>query len=564
MATTSSSTFVKCSARVAIVCCVTPADLALENSVLRKQLSERNAAIAEQTATIADRDKTIAKLAQDVATLQDAVKKLLAQRGGGGHRVHEKQGLLFPETITATEPTPAAASVDAEPDDGGDDANQTKPSTAKKKGTPRKPGKIDTAGLPSEDRLHDVPEGQRVDPVTGKPLVKLGEKVFEELDYQRAQLRVIRHVQPIYGLPPEEQKHRKDAPVMADLPPRPLERCAASANLLSWLLVQKFANHLPLHRQEQIFGRDGLRLPKQTLCDWTLASGEALRPIVDRLLQIVCSDVVLQLDDTPVMCQAGRGQPNFRAYLWTFVNPQVNAVVYRFTAGRASQLLADEIGSFRGMLVGDGYSGNSAAADKVSGDIVVAGCWAHVARKFREAEEEAPGTARLFGDDIRALYDVEREADDTNLDREGRVALRRQKSRPILATIFSRTRRLRSQFSDAGDIAKAMDYVRNQRKALRQFLREGLAPIDNNACERAIRPVAIGRKNWLFAGSMRGGRAAAVIYSLVESCKLAGVDVLAYFADVLVRVATHPASRIDELLPANWDGRFGPQAVASA
>lgn len=523
--------------------------------MLRQQLAERDAEIA-------DRDKTIAKLAKDLALLQDAVAKLLAQRGGG-HRVHEKQGLLFPATVTmceAAEPTPQ---VDAEPDDGGrNDADPAKPGT-KKKGTPRKPGKIDTAGLPSEDRVHEVPESERIDPVTGKALVKIGEKVFEEIDYQRAQMRVVRHVQPVYGLPPEEAAQRNMAPVVAELPPRPIERCAASSNLLSWLLVQKFVNHLPLHRQEQIFGRDGMRLPKQTLCDWALAAGEALRPIVDRLLQIVCSGDVLQLDDTPVMCQAGRGEPNFRAYLWTFVNPQVNAVVYRFTAGRASQLLADEIGSFRGMLLGDGYSGNRAAADKVSGDIVLAGCWAHVARKFREAEGESPGTARLLGDDIRKLYEIERQADDSKLDREGRVALRREKSRPILATIFSRVRRLRSGFSDAGGMAKAMDYVRNQRKALRQFLREGLAPIDNNACERAIRPVAIGRKNWLFAGSMRGGRTAAVIYSLVESCKLAGVDVLAYLADVLVRVATHPASRIDELLPANWARHFAAHLPAS-
>lgn len=556
MEATRSSAFVKCDARGGVVCRVTEADLASDITMLRAQLAERDAELA-------DRDKTIAKLAKDLAMLQDTVKKLLAQRRGG-HRVPENQGLLFPATVTMFETPESTPQVDAEPDDGGvDAADQSKP-TAKKKGTPRKPGRIDTAGLPSEDRLHDVAEAARIDPATGKALVKIGEKVFEELDYQRAQMRVIRHVQPVYGLPPEEAAQRKVAPVMAELPPRPLERCAASPNLLAWLLVQKFVNHLPLHRQEQIFGRDGRRLPKQTLCDWTLASGEALRPIVDRLLQLVCSDVVLQLDDTPVMCQGGRGEPNFRAYLWTFVNPQVNAVVYRFTSGRASQLLADEIGAFRGVLVGDGYSGNRAAADKVSGDIVIAGCWAHVARKFREAEQEAPGTAKLLGDDIRKLYEVEREADEAKLDREGRVALRRQKSRPILATIFSRTRRLRQQFSDAGTMAKAFDYVRNQRKELRQFLREGLVPLDNNACERAIRPVAIGRKNWLFAGSMRGGRAAAVIYTLVESCKLAGVDVLAYLADVLVRVATHPASRIDELLPANWAKHFAAQAAASA
>jgi transposase len=350
--------------------------------------------------------------------------------------------------------------------------------------------------------------------------VRVGEAVFEELDYQRAQLRVIRHVQPIYGLPPEEQKHRKDSPVMAELPPRPLERCAASTNLLAWLLTQKFANHLPLHRQEAIFGRDGMRLPKQTLCDWTLAAAEALRPIADRLLQLVCAGVVLQLDDTPVMCQAGCGEPKLPR---VFVDVRQSAGERRRLSihRRASQLLADEIRGFRGMLIGDGYSGNSAAANKVGGDIVVGGCWAHVARKFRDAEAESPGTAKLLGDDLRALYAVEREANDAQIDREGCVALRRQKSRPILAEIFSRTRRLRGGFSDAGDMAKAMDYVRNQRKALRQFLREGLAPIDNHASERAICPVAIGRKNWLFAGSMRGGRAAAVVYSLVESCKLA-------------------------------------------
>jgi transposase len=535
---------------------VTVADLEHEIETLRRQLAERDAVIADLRVAIAERDRKIAKLEQDVATLQDAVKRLMAQRGGGT-AVPGGQGLLFPgmSSMLATPPEPAPAE-DAEPDDGSGEVGKATTSVASKKGTPRKPCKIDTTGLPSEDRVHDVPEADRIDPATGKPFPQIGEKVFEELDYRRAQLHVIRHRRPIYGSPPAEQKQREVTPVMADLPPRPLEGCAASANLLSWLLVQKFANHLPLHRQEAIFGRDGLRMPKQTLCDWTLACGEALRPIVDRLLQIVCSGVVLQLDDTPVMCQAGRGEPNFKACLWTFANPQVNAVAYRFTAGRASQLVADEIGGFRGMLVGDGYRGNSAAADKVSGDIVVAGCWAHVARKVRDAMKEAAATATLFADDIRRLYGVEREADERQLDRAGRIELRRQKSRPILAAIFARVRRLRDHFSDAGDMAKAMNYVRNQRKELRQFLREGVAPIDNNTCERAIRPIAIGRKNWLFAGSLRGGRAAAVIYSLIGSCELAGVDVLAYLADVLVRVATHPANRIDELLPVNWAANF--------
>jgi transposase len=400
--------------------------------------------------------------------------------------------------------------------------------------------------------VHDIPEDQRLDPVTGQPLVQIGEKVFEELDYQRAQLTVIRHRQPIYGLPPAEAVERQVAPLMADLPPRPLENCAASAMLLAWLLVQKYANHLPLYRQEAIFGRDGLRLPRQTLCDWVLWSAEALQPIADRLLTKIRAGPVMQLDDTPVMCQGGRGESHFQAYLWTFVNPEVSGVVYRFTAGRASELIRNELGHLEGFLVGDGYSGNRKAADEAPGAIVLAGCWSHTIRKFREAFDEAPGTARLFVNDIKQLFKTEREADVAELGPEERLALRHENSRPVLAALLSRARRLRDAYSDAGKLAGAIGYLLNQRKPLRRFLEDGRLPIHNNACEVAIRPIAIGRRNWLFAGSLRGGRAAATIYTLIESCKLANLDVVSYFADVLVRVATHPASQIDQLLPANW------------
>jgi transposase len=409
-----------------------------------------------------------------------------------------------------------------------------------------------------------VPEDQRVDSVTGKTLVQIGEKVFEELDYTRAQLVVIRHRQPIYGLPPEEAEHRKVAPVIADLPPRPLENCAASATLLAWLLVQKYANHLPLYRQEEIFARDGLRLSRQTLCDWVLGAAEALRPIADCLMARVRAGPVMQLDDTPVKCQGGRGEKNFQAYLWTFVNPEVSGVAYRFTSGRSSELIAVELGGFSGTLVGDGYPGNRAAAKKVDGAIAHAGCWAHVNRKFRDAEKEAPGTAKLFRCDIQRIYAIEREADEAELDAAARATLRQQKAGPILTGMFARARQLRSDFSDAGAIATAIGYLRKQRRPLRRYLFEGLVPIDNNACERAIRPIAIGRNNWLFAGSMRGGRAAAVAYSLIASCRQAEVDVVTYLTDVLVRVATHPASRVEDLLPQNWAKQFAPQPLELA
>jgi transposase len=516
-------------------------ELQRENEQLRARLSERDAVLA-------DRDAKIAKLASDLAKVQEVVKHLLANRRGGGYPIPEGQGVLFAE---ATLSAAVEAVVNAQPAAPAPGAEHAKPPRDPKSRS-RTPGKIDTTGLPCEDRLHDVPEDQRIDPVTGQQLVQIGEKMFEELDYVRARLRVIRHRQPIYGLPPEQAEQREVAPVMAELPPRPLENCAASAMLLAWVLVQKYGNHLPLYRQEDIFGRDGRRLPRQTLCDWALAAAEALRPIADWLMMRIRAGPVMQLDDTPVMCQGGRGEPNFQAYLWAFVNPEVDGVAFRFTSGRASDLLAVELGDFAGTLVGDGYSGNRAAANKVPGHIVHAGCWAHVVRKLQDAEDEAPGTAQLLRDDIRRLYAIEREADELGLDRQARAAHRQQKARTVLATLFARTRRLRGQFSDAGKMAGALGYIRNQRTPLRRFLADGLIPLDNNACERAIRPIAIGRRNWLFTGSLRGGRAAAVVYTLIESCRLANVDMIAYLADVLVRVATHPANRVEELLPGNW------------
>lgn len=521
--------------------------------------------LAEARAVIADRDAKIDQLGRDVALLQDAIRHLLAQRGGG-HRVPAGQGLLFPEASSAVDAPKAEEAETDDSDEAGDDSDEDdspRPQPGKDSKT-RTPRRIDTTGLPRQDRVHDVPDAQRVDPVTGQALVQVGEKVFEELDYTRAQLTVICHRQPIYGLPPEQAEHREIAPVMADLPPRPLENCAASAVLLAWLLVQKYANHLPLYRQEQIFGRDGKRLPRQTLCDWALASAELLQPIAECEMAKIRAGPVMQLDDTPVMCQGGRGEPNFQACLWTFVNPEVDGVAYRFTPGRASEPLAAEIGDFTGTLVGDGYSGNSAAADKAAGAIAIAGCWAHVNRKFRDAETEAPGTARLFRNDIRKLYEIEREADEARLTPDARAALRQQRAMPIVVEIYSRAWRLHGQFSDAGLMAKAIGYIRGQHRPLRQFLEDGRIPIDNNACERAIRPIAIGRRNWLFAGSMRGGRAAAVIYTLIECCRLANVDMVSYLADVLVRVATHPASRVEDLLPANWARQVATPAAEPA
>ncbi len=523
--------------------------------VPRKSQRQQQREIQELKAKLADRDAKLEALSRDVALLKDYIDRCLGSRARG-HLIAEGQGVLFPDSsAAATQPDESASEETGEDDDGEEDDPDEADAPRRKERKKRQ--RLDTSALPREECLHELPAEERLCPVTGQALVPVSETVFEEIDYQRATIKIIVHRQVEYGLPPEAAETRLATSITAPLPPRPLENCAASAMLLAWMLVQKYANHLPLYRQEQIFARDGLRLPRQTLCDWTLAAAEALQPIVDHLFGKIRAGPVMQLDDTPVMCQGGKGESHFQAYLWTFINPEVSGVVYRFTSGRASALLATELGNFKGTLVGDGYSGNRAAADKVEGAIELSGCWAHVTRKFREAGCEAPGTARLFRDDIKRLYAVEQDADkadetDKKRDPDRRLRMRGERSRSALASLLARARRLRDDYSDAGKMAKAIGYLLNQRKPLRRFLEDGRVPIDNNACERSIRPIAIGRRNWLFAGSLRGGRAAAVVYTLIECCKIANVDVVDYLADVLVRVATHPASRVDELLPEKW------------
>jgi transposase len=516
------------------------------------EIVKLKAQLADRDAAIADRDAKIDVLARDLNKLKMHMQYLLSGRARTP-LISEGQGALFPELESSKPQDVSPSDSDEEnPDESSDDEEGEQRCGKSKKGKWSRGQEVDTAMLPHEDRVHELPEEERVCPDTGLPLVPVGEKIFEEIEYQRARLVVIRHRQVIYGLAPEQAEEFQVEPLVAPMPPRPLENCAAGAMLLAWLLVQKYANHLPLYRQEEIFARDGLRLSRSTLCDWVMGAAFALRPIADCLMRKIRAGPIMQLDDTPVKCQAGRGQKHFQGYLWTFVNPEVSGVVYRFTKGRASDLIASELRGFSGFLVGDGYQGNKAAADKVDGEIVMTGCWAHSTRKFRDALCEVPGTARLFQLDIKGLYAVEEEANNAELDPDARLELRHRKSRAILARILARARRLRDEFSDSGKMAEAMKYLLNQRKPLRRFLEDGRVPVDNNRCERSIRPIAIGRRNWLFAGSIRGGEAAAVIYTLIESCRIAKVDCVNYLADVLVRVATHPANRVEDLLPENW------------
>jgi transposase len=320
--------------------------------------------------------------------------------------------------------------------------------------------------------------------------------------------------------------------------------------------VAKYVEHLPLHRQESIFAREGLRIPRQSLCEWVMRSIEILLPIVLALKRRLLVGDVLQCDDTKVLCQENsvRGGRSW-AFLWAWIGEDQGEVVYDFSMGRDHGVVESWIGKeWSGYLVGDGYAGFAAVCRKrdVEHPIVEVGCWAHARRKIREAATNAPEDAIAVAGWIRELYRIEKEGREAKLDADALRALRRCKSLPVLWKIRRLVRELAPKYTSDEAMGDALGYIQNQWRTLRQYVKDGRLPIDNNACERAIRPVAVGRKNWLFAGSPRGGKMGAAIYSIVETCKRAGVNPFEYLEDVLVRVHVTPPERMDDLVPRRW------------
>jgi len=519
------------------------------NAALESKLAERNAQNEALRKRNGELKAELTVLKRDFTMFRNEVKRLLGHVPQSKHLIDKRQLPLF-DGIGPKEPEPESTPehVDEAPD--GETPNDSIRNRHKPK---KRAKKTDTSTLPRTQIVHELPADDRVCPETGVVLVPVGQKIVEELDYVAARFQIIEHHQIIYGPSPEVAKERAIAPIAAELPPRPLEGCIAGAALIAQLLTFKYFFHLPLYRQEEVFRQAGLSIPRSTLCDWVLRAAFELNPIARFIETAIRAGPVLQLDDTPIKCQAGKGHGNFQAYLWSFISPSIDGVAFRFTKGRSTADLAPLLmGASAEVLLGDGYAGNKSAAREAGLEVEFAGCWAHVLRKFKDAAKEAPSMVRLFRDDFRELYNVEDEADDRKLGVDARQALRYEKARPIVARLLSRTLGWKEIFSLSGKMAEAIKYLRNSRASLTVYLRDGRVPIDNNACERSIRPIAVGRRNWLFAGSVRGGEAAATIYTLVESCKAIDVQPVEYLTDVLSRLATHPASRIGELTPSGW------------
>lgn len=414
-----------------------------------------------------------------------------------------------------------------------------------------RPGKERTPRLP--ENLPVVEEVIEPEPVKAAPEQWrcIGQEVSEQLDYEPARFLRRRTIRKKYV-------HRKEpdrAPVIAPLPERLLDRSLPAPGLLAAILVGKYCDHLPLYRQEQIFRtRHQVHLPRQTLARWVALAAGWLKPIYEHIRTGVMAGGYVQVDETPIRyLEPGNGKTK-QGYLWTGSRPGGD-VVFRWETSRATACLDNLIpAAFTGTLQCDGYSAYPAFAKSRAGTIELAGCWAHVRRKFVEALESSPRTAGWILRQLQHLYRVEAGLRERRASPKLREAMRAWQSRPIIQRLERVLLHLKSggRHLPQSPLGNALDYTLGQWSTLTVFLKDGRIEIDNNLVENAIRPTALGKKNWLFVGEADAGERGAILYTVIESCRRRGLDPHAYLRDVLTRLPNLTNRQIPEVVPQAW------------
>jgi transposase len=413
------------------------------------------------------------------------------------------------------------------------------------------------ANLTRIDRHHEI---EQTHCACGQAFKRIGEELSEQLDCVPAQFFVLRHIRGKYACACCQTIQA------APMPAQIIDKGIPAPGLLAQVVIAKHDDHLPLYRQTEIYARSGVHIPRSSMAQWVGICGVRLTPLAQALREYILTHGVIHADETPVALLApGKGKTK-RAYVWVYrttnfvaTNGKGRAVLFDFTASRAGEHPRRVLQGFTGTLVTDDYSGYHASQSQ---GVTAALCWAHARRKLFEAHElngsQIAGQAVTL---IAKLYEIEREA--RELEPQARWLLRQQRAKPIADALHAWLTAQRQTLAKADATAKAIDYSLSNWRALTRYLDDGNVPIDNNAAENAVRPLVVGRKNWLFVGSQQAGERAAVVMSLIESAKLNGHDPWAYLKDVFERLPTLKQRDLAQLLPHNWQPASGCAAPAT-
>jgi transposase len=484
------------------------------------------------------------KLLEDNALLKTRLESELRARYGPsserGALLSPDQGLLFPEPGSQGSPLPSASPSPAPTPTLAPERSESALPKEPKGRNGRRPL---PANLPRRRVLHELDEQDRLCPHCGKPMAKIGEEVSSQLEYEPACFHVIEHVRPKYACPEHEE-----AGVLTALPaPAPIAKGLAGPGLLAQVAVSKYADHLPLNRQEQIFARHGVDLVRSTLGDWIGEMAKLLEPVREHMAREILKGLKINTDDIPVEVREKGRKTTREARLWVYIGDETHPfTVFDYTPTHEKSGPERMLEGYRSYLQADAYAGYEGIYEKGATEV---GCMAHARRGFWKALPSDLAHAQAMLEMIGRLYKIERELHDCSP--EERLAARRERSKPILDEMKAWLDREALAVLPKSPIGKAIAYATNQWTALCRFLEDGRLEIDNNRAERALRGIAVGRKNWLFLGNHEGGSRAAIIYSVIATCKDHGVDPFAYLRDVLARLPTYRGDYA-ALTPLAW------------
>ena len=486
--------------------------------------------------TVEDKDQLLARVQHQLAQL------LRYRYGQKRERIDENQLFLFAAQIIAA--SQRASAVSEEPAAGLSSRadSQEKREKPERRGHGRKPL---PKSLERRRVVFDLEESQRQCQHCQTPMQKIGEDVSERLEFIPASLQVIEEVRPKYACA------KGCGVAAAQKPASPIEKGLPGPGLLAQVAVSKYGDHLPLNRMESIFQRHGVELSRKTMCDWMATCAELVSPVWERMKEIVLTSKAVQTDDTPVPVLDRELARTRTGRIWTYVGDRHGPyIVYDYTSNRSREGPEEFLRGYNGYLQADAYAAYDAMFKNPRRSLTEVACWAHSRRYFFEAQTSDLCRATVMLAYIQLLYEVEREA--RNATAEQRRELRQAKSRLILEDIKNYLQTEKPKVLPKSPMGEAIDYTLSNWEALLRYTEDGDLEIDNNSAERSLRPIVVGRNNWLFYGSDKGGRTGAVLSTLIASCKRLRIEPFAYLRDLFTRISAHPHQRLDELLPDKW------------